>query len=67
MLFLHTADWHIGKTLKGRSRLAEQREVLAEIIDIAVREQVDAVLTEALSLPRRPECCDAAIPTAKRL
>ena len=44
MLFLHTADWHIGKTLKGRSRLAEQREVLAEIIDIAVREQVDAVL-----------------------
>ena len=29
--FLHTADWHVGKTLKGRDRLDEQRAVLAEI------------------------------------
>jgi exonuclease SbcD len=42
--FLHTSDWHIGKTLKGRSRLAEQAEVLKEIVDIARREAVDAVL-----------------------
>ncbi len=36
MKFLHTADWHVGKTLKGRSRLDEQRAVLAEIVDIAI-------------------------------
>ncbi len=41
---LHTSDWHIGKTLKGRSRLDEQREVLAEIVAVARREPLDAVL-----------------------
>lgn len=44
MKFLHTADWHVGKTLKSRSRLDEQRAVLGQIIDIAIAEQVDAVL-----------------------
>ena len=44
MKLLHTSDWHIGKTLKGRSRLDEQREVLAEIIAVARREPLDAVL-----------------------
>jgi DNA repair protein SbcD/Mre11 len=42
--FLHTADWHVGKTLKGRDRLDEQKAVLAEIADIAEEHQVDAVL-----------------------
>jgi len=42
--FLHTADWHTGKTLKGRDRLEEQRAVLAEIVKIAEEQQVDAVL-----------------------
>ena len=44
MKFLHTADWHVGKTLKGRDRLDEQRAVLAEIVTIAEEQQVDAVL-----------------------
>ena len=44
MKFLHTADWHIGKTLKGRDRLDEQRAVLAEIAGLAEAHQVDAVL-----------------------
>jgi len=44
MRFMHTADWHVGKVLKGRDRLDEQREVLAEIAAIAERHQVDAVL-----------------------
>ena len=44
MRFLHTSDWHIGKTLKGRDRLDEQRAVLAEIAEIAEKHQVDAVL-----------------------
>ena len=44
MKFLHTADWHVGKTLKGHSRLDEQRQVLAEIVGIAREHDVDAVL-----------------------
>ncbi|HEY1967856.1 MAG TPA: exonuclease SbcCD subunit D [Pseudonocardia sp.] len=44
MRFLHTSDWHVGKTLKGRSRLDEQQEVLAEIVRITREEQPDAVL-----------------------
>ena len=44
MKFLHTADWHVGKTLKGRDRLEEQKAVLAEIAGIAEAHQVDAVL-----------------------
>ena len=41
---MHTADWHVGKTLKGRDRLDEQRAVLAEIAQVAEANQVDAVL-----------------------
>ncbi len=44
MRFLHTADWHVGKTLKGRSRLDEQEQVLREIVTIARAQEVDAVL-----------------------
>jgi exonuclease SbcD len=44
MRFLHTSDWHVGKTLKGRSRLDEQGEVLGEIVRIARAERPDAVL-----------------------
>ena len=44
MKFLHTSDWHVGKTLKGRNRLDEQRAVIAQIIGIAREHQPDAVL-----------------------
>lgn len=44
MRFLHTADWHIGKTLRGRHRDDEYAAALAEVLAIAVREQVDCVL-----------------------
>ena len=44
MKFLHTSDWHTGKTLKGHDRLDEQRAVLAEIAKVAEENQVDAVL-----------------------
>ena len=33
MKILHTSDWHVGKTLRGASRLDEHRAVLAEIAD----------------------------------
>lgn len=41
---MHTSDWHVGKPLKGRDRLDEQRAVLREIIQVAEEQQVDAVL-----------------------
>ena len=44
MKLLHTSDWHVGKTLKGRNRLDEQRAVIAQIIGIAREHQPDAVL-----------------------
>src|SRR5690348_323979 len=44
MKLLHTSDWHVGKTIKGNSRIEEHRAVLAEIVDIAKEEEVDVVL-----------------------
>lgn len=44
MRILHTADWHLGKRLDTYPRLEEQREVLAEICEIADLENVDAVI-----------------------
>jgi DNA repair protein SbcD/Mre11 len=41
---LHTSDWHVGKAIRGRSRAAEHRAVLAEIAGIAEREDVDLVI-----------------------
>jgi DNA repair protein SbcD/Mre11 len=44
MRILHTSDWHVGKVLKGRPREKEHTAVLAEIIEIATREQPDLVI-----------------------
>ena len=44
MKLLHTADWHVGKTLAGRLRAGEHRAVLSEITALAEAESVDAVL-----------------------
>jgi exonuclease SbcD len=44
MRLLHTADWHVGKAIRGRSRLAEFAAALEEVTGIAVAEGVDAVL-----------------------
>jgi exonuclease SbcD len=44
MRFLHTADWHVGRMIRGRSRADEHVAVLAEIATIAREQDVDAVL-----------------------
>lgn len=44
MRVLHTSDWHVGKLLRGMSRVEEHRAVLTEIAEIAAREKVDLVL-----------------------
>lgn len=44
MRFIHTADWHIGKTLRGRSRMDEFAAALDEIAKVAIDAKADAVL-----------------------
>jgi exonuclease SbcD len=42
--FLHTADWHLGRTIRGRSRQAEFEAVLGELVTIARDEGIEAML-----------------------
>lgn len=44
MKILHTADWHVGKSLRGRSRADEHRSVLREMTDLADAEAADLIL-----------------------
>lgn len=44
MRLLHTADWHVGVTLRGRKRDEEQRAVLEEIVRVADERDVDLVV-----------------------
>ncbi|MEV0378710.1 exonuclease SbcCD subunit D [Nonomuraea sp. NPDC050643] len=44
MKILHTADWHVGKVLKGRPRIEEHRAVLRELYAAARTHDVDAVI-----------------------
>lgn len=44
MRFLHTGDWHVGKTLARHSRIEEARAALEMVVALAVEHEVDAVL-----------------------
>lgn len=44
MKFLHTSDWHVGKTIKGRDRSSEHEAVLAELCSVAHEHDVDLVI-----------------------
>lgn len=44
MRILHTSDWHLGRTLEGRSRLPEQEEFLDILVALAGDEDIDLVL-----------------------
>ncbi|WP_010283448.1 exonuclease SbcCD subunit D [Bacillus timonensis] len=44
MRILHTADWHLGRSLEGRSRLEEQAQFLDELVKIVEEERIDVVL-----------------------
>lgn len=44
MRILHTGDWHLGRTLEGRSRLQEQEKFLEELVLMAEEQQADAIL-----------------------
>ncbi|MDQ0876948.1 exonuclease SbcD [Paenibacillus sp. V4I3] len=44
MRILHTADWHFGRTLEGRSRLEEQTAFMDELVQIVQDQAIDLVL-----------------------
>lgn len=44
MRFIHTADWHLGRTLYTRPLLDDQKAVLAELIKVAKAKDIDALL-----------------------
>ena len=44
MRFLHTADWHLGRSFRQASLVEDQAHVLNQLVDLAIRERVDAVV-----------------------
>lgn len=42
--FLHTGDWHIGKKLHGYDLLPDQKQMIDQILDIAITQKVDALV-----------------------
>ncbi|MCX7601802.1 MAG: exonuclease SbcCD subunit D [Meiothermus sp.] len=44
MRILHTADWHLGKVLKGRDRTPEIQEALQALLGLVRSERIDLVL-----------------------
>lgn len=44
MKFIHTADWHIGRSLCGVSLLEDQRHFLNQLADYLAKERPDALL-----------------------
>jgi exonuclease SbcD len=44
MRILHTGDWHLGRTLEGRSRQKEQEQFIDELVEIADTHKVDLIM-----------------------
>ncbi|NQX57726.1 exonuclease SbcCD subunit D [Paenibacillus qinlingensis] len=44
MRILHTADWHFGRALEGRSRMEEQIAFMDELVRIVEDQDIDLVL-----------------------
>ena len=58
MRILHTADWHVGRALRGRSRASEHVAALAEIANVAREHQVDLAIVAG-------DVFDTSAPTAE--
>ncbi|MEV4057422.1 exonuclease SbcCD subunit D [Amycolatopsis sp. NPDC049688] len=58
MRFLHTSDWHVGRTFHGADLLAEQEAVLGHLADLVAGEAIDAVLVAG-------DIYDRAVPSAE--
>jgi exonuclease SbcD len=60
MRFLHTSDWHLGRTFHGHDLVADQRVVLAALAAAAGDHEVDAVLVSG-------DIYDRAVPSAEAM
>lgn len=58
MKLLHTSDWHVGKRIRGHSRVDEHRQVLTEITALANAESVDLIVVAG-------DLFETAAPTAE--
>ena len=58
MKLLHTSDWHVGKTIRGHSRIPEHEAVLGEIVSLAGEHSVDLVIVAG-------DLFETATPTAE--
>ncbi|MFD2419196.1 exonuclease SbcCD subunit D [Amycolatopsis pigmentata] len=58
MRFLHTSDWHVGRSFHGTDLLAEQDAVLGHLADLVAAEAVDVVLVAG-------DVYDRAVPSAE--
>ena len=44
MRILHTGDWHLGRTLEGRSRQKEQEQFIDELVEVADFHNGDVIM-----------------------
>lgn len=59
MRLLHTGDWHVGKTIRGRSRAQEFEAAIDNVVRIALDEKVDVVLHSGDLYDQRAAPADA--------
>ena len=57
MKFIHTSDWHLGRTLHGADMVPAQRLFIDSLVDLAKEHRVDAVLISG-------DVYDRALPSA---
>ena len=58
MKIIHTADWHLGKKIEGRSMLCQQRCALDELCEAAFSERPDALIIAG-------DVFDTAVPSSE--
>ncbi|WP_299577338.1 exonuclease SbcCD subunit D [uncultured Williamsia sp.] len=59
MRFLHTSDWHLGRTFHGVELLDDQRRALAEVAAVVSAESVDVVVVAGDVYDRSVPSADA--------
>ncbi len=58
MKIAHTADWHLGKRLENKTRLAEQEAALDELDELCKSENVDIIVVSG-------DVFDTSVPSAE--
>lgn len=58
MKILHTADWHLGAKTEGKSRIEEQKRVMAELVTLVEEERIDVVIIAG-------DVFDQSVPTSE--